>query len=148
MLIIERATRPGDRWSGDAAFPGGKRDPIDVDLLGTARRETEEEVGIVLSGDPIGQLDDIGGRSHPGLVSTFVFRVDGPLPVVPQPSEVARALWVPLEDLMDPSRRTRTPTRMGPFPAVVYDGLKIWGMTYGLIQNFTDLIMKPSGAQP
>lgn len=26
MLIIERATRRGDRWSDDAAFPGGKRD--------------------------------------------------------------------------------------------------------------------------
>lgn len=140
MLIIERASRPGDRWSGDAAFPGGKQDLGDHDLVATARRETLEEVGIELPTTPVGQLDDIGGRAHPGHVSTFVFHLDETQPVVPEPSEVARGLWIPLSILADPSRRARTPTRMGPFPALVHDDLTIWGMTYGIIQGFVELV--------
>lgn len=139
MLIIERASRPGDRWSGDAALPGGKRDPGDIDLLTTARRETLEEVAITLPTNAIGQLDDVGGRAHPGHVTTYVFHIPEPLPTVPEPSEVARALWIPLSVLADPSRRGRHPTRMGPFPAIVHEGLTIWGMTYGIVQRFIEI---------
>lgn len=62
---------------GEVAFPGGKRDPDDADLLATALREAHEEVGL----EP-GQVRVIGlpwpaavqasaagdplGRHHPG----------------------------------------------------------------------------------
>ena len=65
-LFIHRAVRVGDTWSGQIAFPGGRREPGDADLLATAIRETLEEIGVDLSGAErlgIQQIDEIG-RAH------------------------------------------------------------------------------------
>src|ERR1043166_740677 len=76
-LFIHRAVRAGDVWSGQIAFPGGRREPIDTDLLTTAIRETREEVGIDLSGaERLGVLDDLHPRTPvlpPVVVRPFVF---------------------------------------------------------------------------
>ena len=42
LLLIRRAEREGDPWSGHLALPGGRRDESDTDLLATALRETFE----------------------------------------------------------------------------------------------------------
>ncbi|HET9512400.1 MAG TPA: NUDIX domain-containing protein, partial [Gemmatimonadales bacterium] len=48
LLLIRRADRDGDPWSGQLGLPGGRKSPADADLLSTAIRETFEEVGIDL----------------------------------------------------------------------------------------------------
>ena len=45
MLLILRPSYTGVH-SNQVAFPGGRREPQDTDLLATALRETEEEVGV------------------------------------------------------------------------------------------------------
>lgn len=147
LVVIHRATRHGDPWSGHAALPGGRHDAEDGDLATTARRETAEEVGLHL-GEPVGRLDDIGGRSHTGVVSPFVFAVDTAAPLVPEPGEVAAAHWVPLDVLTDPAHRTRHPSRrIGPWPAWSWatglapplDDLVIWGLTHRTLTNFLEV---------
>ena len=49
VLLIRRAEREGDPWSGQVAFPGGMVSVADESFEATARRETLEEVGIDLS---------------------------------------------------------------------------------------------------
>jgi 8-oxo-dGTP pyrophosphatase MutT (NUDIX family) len=147
LVVIRRARRDGDPWSGHAALPGGRHDDTDPDLATTARRETAEEVGLHL-GDPVGRLDDLGGRGHPGVVSPFVFTLDIRRPLVPEPGEVAAAHWVPLTVLTDPAHRTRHPSRrVGPWPAWSWrtglepplDDLVIWGLTHRTLSNFLDV---------
>lgn len=147
LVVIRRASRTGDPWSGHAALPGGRRDDTDPDLAHTARRETAEEVGLHV-GDPVGRLDDIGGRTHPGVVSPFVFAVREAAPLVPEPGEVAAAHWVPLRVLTDPAHRTRHPSRhVGPWPAWSWptgmeppmDDLVIWGLTHRTLTNFLEV---------
>ena len=46
VLLIKRAARHGDRWTGHVALPGGKRDPGDSDDRATSARETWEETGM------------------------------------------------------------------------------------------------------
>lgn len=144
LVVIRRANRSGDPWSGHAALPGGHHDDTDPDLASTARRETAEEVGLAIT-DPVGRLDDIGGRTHPGTVSTFVFTVDEPTDLTPEPTEVAGAHWVPLALLTDPDARIRHPSRrVGPWPgwryltglAPPWDELVIWGLTHRILTNF------------
>ena len=140
FLVIRRAERHGDPWSGHAALPGGKRHGEDADLVVTARRETYEEVGVAL-GDPLGRLDDNGGRTHFGVVSTYVFHLDAPAPLTPDPTEVADAMWVPLNLLVDPAASARHPNRIvGPWPAWQHGDLTIWGLTHRILTHFVSVI--------
>jgi 8-oxo-dGTP pyrophosphatase MutT (NUDIX family) len=144
FIVIRRAERRGDVWSGHAALPGGRTDPTDQDIAATARRETFEEVGVKL-GDAVGRLDDIGGRMLKGVVSTVVFVVDYAVPLTPDPAEVAAAHWVPLSLLSDRAARVRYPVRLvGPWPAWEFrtdaapphDSLIIWGLTHRILSTF------------
>ena len=105
VLLIRRADREGDRWSGQLAFPGGRWSPGDAGLLDTARRETREEVGVEL--DPstlIGTLDDLAPRTSvlpPILVRPFVFSHQTRQTLDLSP-EVALAWWLPLDTLVTP----------------------------------------------
>ena len=55
VLLMRRAIREGDRWSGQIGLPGGHEEDFDASLESTARRESLEEVGV----DPGGS----GGNS-------------------------------------------------------------------------------------
>ncbi|CAG8436678.1 6380_t:CDS:2 [Ambispora gerdemannii] len=118
ILYIKRALREGDRWSGQMAFPGGKQDPVDVDDLDTAERETFEEVGLDL-GNPeqfycVGALDDrevttTFGKKLLMILCPFVFlqTTPEPLQIEISGSEVASTHWVPLAYFFD-EKITRT----------------------------------------
>ncbi len=79
VLLIKRAAREGDRWSGHVSFPGGMQEDDDADLLATAIRETREEVGLDLDEIArfIGPLSDqraiANARTLPMAISPFVF---------------------------------------------------------------------------
>ncbi|MDQ6718715.1 MAG: CoA pyrophosphatase, partial [Gemmatimonadota bacterium] len=103
LLFIKRAEYPGDPWSGQIAFPGGRREAQDSSLEETAIRETREETGLDISasGRIIGALDEVQPQSVrlPELVvAPFVAVVDD-VPPFTLAGEVATAFWVPLASL-------------------------------------------------
>ncbi|HJQ10207.1 MAG TPA: CoA pyrophosphatase [Gemmatimonadaceae bacterium] len=103
LLFIKRAEYPGDPWSGQVAFPGGREEQSDESLAGTAIRETSEETGIDLARDGkiIGALDDLYPRSVrlPAIsVRPFVFALDNSAELTLS-SEVALAFWIPFGSL-------------------------------------------------
>jgi 8-oxo-dGTP pyrophosphatase MutT (NUDIX family) len=58
-VMIERAINNG-KHSGQIAFPGGKKEVDDANLIETALRETEEEVGVIKNHiEIIGSLSDV-----------------------------------------------------------------------------------------
>jgi 8-oxo-dGTP pyrophosphatase MutT (NUDIX family) len=141
VLLVRRAEREGDPWSGHMALPGGHEHESDRDLLDTARRETLEEVGVdLMQGELLGRLDDVNPmRSLELLVRPFVFWTTAP-PALTLSEEVAEALWVPLDALAEGSlRSTREVEVRGTrltVPAFVVGERVVWGMTYHLLEQF------------
>ena len=141
LLLVRRAEREGDPWSGHMALPGGHAHATDADLLHTARRETLEEVGLDLSdAEMLGRLDDVSPmRSAEIVVRPFVFWTNDGRNVRPS-AEVAEALWVPLSTLAEGQlRSSREVDVRGTklvVPAYVIDERVVWGMTFHLIEGF------------
>jgi 8-oxo-dGTP pyrophosphatase MutT (NUDIX family) len=150
VLFIRRATRDGDPWSGHIAFPGGRRDPDDRDIVATALRETREEVGLDLGshGEMIGRLDDLRAvaRHRPLdlVISPIVFALPGAANLDLDPREVESAAWIPLSFLAHPSSRAvhrRTLDGVeSRYPAFSYEGYTIWGLTHRIVESFLGLV--------
>lgn len=146
VLLIRRAESEGDPWSGHMAFPGGHRDPEDTSLEDTAIRETREEVGIDLAthGQLVSRLDDVQaqarGHALDMVVTPFLFTLDAPRVPTIDRSEVADAIWIPLHVFRDDRFHGTTPIARGnfraDFPAFLYEGNVVWGMTYRMIRDF------------
>ena len=144
VLLMRRATREGDPWSGHWSLPGGRRDPGDVDLLHTALRELEEECGIRLARE---QLEATLEQTFVGrlvgthlVVAPFVFTVDEELPIVVDRREAVEAIWVPVRVLRDPTRHAVHSVPGMPvdkqFPGIELNGVPLWGFTYHLVMTW------------
>ncbi|HAY44714.1 MAG TPA: CoA pyrophosphatase [Gammaproteobacteria bacterium] len=145
LLVIKRATREGDPWSGQMAFPGGKIDSTDKDARSAAEREVLEEVGFTLSKSAyVGRLDDTVARvpDIPSVVlSAFVYLVPSPV-LLDLNEEVAEALWVPLSRFTDPSysadfQHPRMSNSLMPAVRLSDSDQHIfWGLSYRVMEAF------------
>ena len=148
VLLIKRAKRQGDPWSGHMALPGGRRSREDTSLLDTAVRETLEETGVDLnrSGVHLGRLGGVAPQSiHlPRLsIAPFVFGVPHDTPAFVASNEVDAIHWVPLAQLASPSVRSTLeitlPTGLKQkFPSLEVAGEVVWGLTYRILTDFLD----------
>jgi 8-oxo-dGTP pyrophosphatase MutT (NUDIX family) len=143
LLFIERALKEGDPWSGHMAFPGGRRDRSDPDLVATSLRETREEVGLEL-GRPIARLDDFANaRAGSLVVSPFVYQLDA-RPALSPNREVQSTVWIPVPWLLHPDAAidyelSRDSQKLS-FPAVRYDRYTVWGLTYRILANLFEAL--------
>jgi 8-oxo-dGTP pyrophosphatase MutT (NUDIX family) len=148
VLFIHRAVREGDTWSGQIAFPGGRKEAEDPDLLATAIRETLEEIGVDLGGtERLGVLDDMYPRTPvlpPVFVRPFVFAVTARPPITLS-AEVQDVFWVSFRALADPGvQREVTFEHRGAtrtFPAYVLGDRTIWGMTERILTSLLALVV-------
>lgn len=147
ILLIRRAERTGDPWSGHIALPGGRRETEDADLLTTAIRETQEEVGIRLGPDDlIGSLDDVVPRTPvlpPIAVRPYVLGLSA-RPTLTLNAEVASAQWVAIDHFLRAD--THHPVRLeigGQSRQVqayqLEDGI-VWGMTERILTNLISIL--------
>jgi 8-oxo-dGTP pyrophosphatase MutT (NUDIX family) len=133
---------------GQVAFPGGRVDPVDATLLDAALREAHEEVGIPPSiVQVIGALPTMQTTTSGIVVAPFVGVIPSDAPLRPQLSEVAQIFDVPLTALRDPHFRgdyewkTEGPAaRSSKFPAILYGGQTIWGLTLRITLNLLELL--------
>ena len=149
ILMIKRAEREGDPWSGHMAFPGGRKDPGDANGFACAVRETEEEVGLQLLPEDtcIGRLSEVNAMSRfrgVGMaVTPFVFRLNREVSFEPN-YEVAEVVWVPLEFLLEPENRQEMEwTFRGMkinLPCYFYEGRRIWGLSLNMLDELMGLL--------
>ena len=151
ILYIRRTSFEGDRHSGQVAFAGGKRDDEDENLLATALREAEEEVGIAAA-----DVEVLGHINHHHTISEFQVRpyvavMDWPYRLQLDEIEVARAFTIPLNWLAQASNyRTEErlhPDSNRPWPVVYYDfydGEMLWGATARMTLSLIDVLQGES----
>lgn len=149
ILMIQRAVREGDPWSGHMGFPGGRKDASDVTDLACAKRETLEEIGFDLDahGHLVCQLSDVntGWRADRPemLVAPFIFSVDT-VPTFELNHEVDDTVWVPLSFLLNDENRGRHQWdwrgEVLESDAFVYKGHLIWGLSLIMIDELLEII--------
>ena len=146
VLLMKRAERPGDRWSGQISLPGGHAEPVDTDLAATAARETHEEVGVTLT-DLVGALPPVQakarGKPLPTTILPAVYTLEGDVDVTLGP-EAQAAFWFPLDraaagDLDAPYRYTHGEVVVQ-LPSWRYDDHVVWGLTHCILTDLLGLM--------
>lgn len=148
LLLIQRAERENDPWSGHMALPGGRRGPGDADLVATAFRETEEEIGIPVArvGVVLGQLDEVAPMTPhlpPIVIAPIVVAVPAGTRAMPDHVEVETAVWVPLPALREEGAVSEILIELQDgnrsFPSLRYREYIIWGLTHRILTQFLEV---------
>ena len=127
---------------GQIAFPGGKQDPEDADVVAAALREAHEEIGLVPS-----NVEVLGTMAPHETVTGFKItpvlgRVLAPFAFHPEPLEVDEVFNVPLNHLADAecyrvqSRRWLGQRRY--YYTVPYGPYYIWGATARILRSLAE----------
>jgi 8-oxo-dGTP pyrophosphatase MutT (NUDIX family) len=152
VLLMKRAERVGDPWSGHISLPGGGYQASDADLRVTAIRETREELGVDLEGARLlGHLAALHPRSSgpSGIeVTPFVFATGAALEPVCGPEALA-AFWLPIDlaasGALDSTYRYPSVDAASElsFPSWTYEGHVIWGLTRRILDAVLELAAGP-----
>ncbi len=140
-MVLTKRSDTVAHHRGEVSFPGGRYEDADGDLLVTALRETEEEIAVPREAIRVlGPLDDVHTIASGFTVSPWVgYHPAGRPVMVPQRSEIARIMEVPLSSLLladrdippVPDRHTLRYPLMGE---------DVWGLTARILRTFSDVV--------
>lgn len=143
VLLTKRSSRL-KHHPGQIAFPGGKQDEGDADVIAAALREAHEEVGL-----PPEHVEVLGTLPPHETVTGFIVTpvigwITEPFDEIAEPGEVAEVFRVPLAHVTDPaeytiqSRRWRGARRH--YYTVPFGPYYIWGATARILRGLADRI--------
>lgn len=145
LILILRKTYKGVH-SNQVGFPGGKYEDTDDDLMVTALRETEEEVGVPR--DTVNVIKTISPLYIPPsnfMVHPYLGLIDRTPQFIKQDEEVEDILEVHLMDFLDECNviTTNVPTSFNvrvDVPAFKLNGHIVWGATAMMLGEIKDLL--------
>jgi 8-oxo-dGTP pyrophosphatase MutT (NUDIX family) len=144
IVFIRRSIRVPTH-QGQIAFPGGARHKSDKNMMETALRESEEEIGLHAPDVTIlGELDDQITTTSNFIVTPFVGVMPWPYEFRLCEAEVERLLFVPLAALFDeshckPEIEMLNGQEVSSF-AYYYKGKRIWGATARILYKLLGFI--------
>lgn len=144
-LVLTRRTELVEHHKGQISFPGGRHEEGDADLLATALREAEEEIGLPPEAVELwGRLDEVEAVVSGFAITPYVGLIVGPVELRPNPMETDQVITVPLSAFLDPVRlRVEQVIRDGrPYEILFYDYPPhvIWGVTARIIHRLVAIL--------
>ena len=160
FLLLEKRSVKVKQNPGDMAFPGGRADGKDNNLIETAYREAAEEVGIETENlDFIACMDEYVSSSQI-IVRNVISWLEVDLPLenirdniekryAPKTDETESTVVIPLSDCLDPKNYDSTEfvfnsDRYGYIRYINIDKFlketHIWGLTASMIRRFLDFV--------
>lgn len=143
ILFIKRSQYDGHH-SEQMAFPGGKKDHSDPDLLYTAKREVKEELGIDID---ISELKSLNPHWIPisnYWIQPYYIEIDKKLDYTINKREINRIFEIPVSFFKDPDQLNFHEIHYNgepvDSPRYAYEGEDIWGATALIIYQYIKLI--------
>jgi 8-oxo-dGTP pyrophosphatase MutT (NUDIX family) len=144
-LIFTERRSDLSRHAGEVSFPGGRRDEGE-ELLETALREAEEEIGLSRERVEIaGALPPIGTFVTNYKVHPFVGLIEEGLRFEPNQAEVESVLVASLDELASAYAKRRLVRRGVPIKTDTYEigGKLIWGATARILRDLFEHLGRP-----
>ena len=143
-IIMTERPKTMNLHAGEISFPGGTWKEDDNDLLVTALRETEEEIGLKVSRDQIiGQLRPVTTLNSGFTITPFVSLVNK-IPKLTPNSEIEKILHIPmfpllrtLENDIDPVHKSIQEMHI-----FMYQNKIIWGASARILKQVVNIISK------
>jgi 8-oxo-dGTP pyrophosphatase MutT (NUDIX family) len=151
FALLTRRTHRVPTHKGQIGFPGGGYRDGDGDLLGTALRESAEEIGL-RPGDVsvAGALDDVSTAASRHTVRPFVGFIPHPYRFRLDPFEIECLIHLPLSPLLGRSCfREEVWERDGrPHSVFFYETGEhtIWGLTARILKQFVEVVEPSRGS--
>lgn len=145
FVLILRKTYQGVH-SNQVGFPGGRVEEEDQDLMQTALRETEEEVGIPRQEIRVlKEMSEIYIPPSNFWVHPFIGLMDTTPRLVPQEEEVEAVLEITLEDFLSDSCLTKQTLSTSyaeniEVPAFLLSGHIVWGATAMMLSEMKEVL--------
>lgn len=139
--VFTRRREDMRRHAGEISFPGGRRDDTDPDLLATAIRESQEEIGLdPATVTPLGALQPTLTVATGYAIHPFVARIEAGSQWTLSPREVAEVIELPLRAVRDGYARRRLVRRGLPLRTDTYVVGRhlIWGATARILADLFD----------
>lgn len=143
--LMERNKYPGVH-SGQISLPGGKMETEDSDLIETAMRETNEEIGVPKAQMTVlGSLSELYIEASNFRVLPTVGYVDSKPTFVEDSREVVKLFQVDIQELINPNIRFTKQMKVSKnleldIPYFDIQGQMVWGATAMMLSEFMTIL--------
>jgi 8-oxo-dGTP pyrophosphatase MutT (NUDIX family) len=147
-VVLTRRRADLRRHAGEISFPGGRKDPGDADLISTALREAEEEIGLARSQvNLLGELPRTSTFATNYVIHPFVGTIPAGVAWRPSAREVDAVLELPLRAVRAGRTTTNIERRGITFQtdAYVVDEQVIWGATARILEHLLERLQLGCG---